>query len=58
MDAELQILFSRILDNKKNKCMNNKLGTLLILFFLRNTYLQSQKASYSYTVLINFFLDY
>lgn len=38
--------------------MNNKLGTLLILFFKKNIYLQSQKASYSYTVLINFFLDY
>lgn len=30
---------------QKNKCMNNKLGTLII-FFSRNTYLQ--KASYSY----------
>lgn len=40
---------------KTNKCMNNKLGTL-IFFFSRNPYLQ--KASYGIHICVKFFLDY
>lgn len=46
---------SRILD-EKNKCMNNKLGTLIILFFTKSMPTWYKKLAIH--ICAKFFLDY